>query len=385
MCLATAAWAFSAGAARTLAGGALKLGDLAADGGPLVRASAALREALGAGGAAHEAYDRDNRTIYFASVPATLVADAPLTLSKPTDRRARRGRAPFRPSRSPGRRPEAGALRPRALRGRRGRAAGGGGHPAGRGRRRAPRRARPTRRGAAAGGEKKRLAAEQASFLEVTCPTGFGPGDALWVRGPDGTQVKATVRARLAAATSSSSRSRRRRAPGGDDPRADAATVVASQHPESTIDSFFQRGRSTAPGRRTRRRLHGQAAPAPPPAAPPAAPAPPRTAPPPAPPAAGAAAFGPAPSAPSTTGTPPPAPSAPPARAAAPGADADAALARRLAAENAAPPPSEADDLRVAQQLRIQLDEERRQQEARDEAFARSLAQQGPSAPPNPF
>ena len=71
--------------------------------------------------------------------------------------------------------------------------------------------------------------------------------------------------------------------------------------------------------------------------------------------------------------------------AATPGADADAALARRLAAENAPPAPSEADDLRVAQQLRIQLDEERRQQEARDEAFARSLAQQGPSAPPNPF
>ena len=567
MCLATAAWAFGAGAARTLAGGALKLGDLAADGGPLVRASAALREAAGcwagvaaaagarferydpprelaadvaaalksaclgaadrlavakalarelaagaapaavaprladgaaaaegaavaavepqdklmaanlaaaslagfavgdllrarvaaaaerpgdavafaaraerrfaalrdagtkggwgghdhaaypdlteatrsayasAGGAlgsakapgldavaagAREAYDRDNRTIYFASVPATLVADAPLTLSKPTDRAPRPG--PFPPfAEPPDDDPKLELFDPERFA-----AVAAARREAEDIQRvaddaaRAEAQARADAEAAAAAEEeKKQLAAEQASFLEVTCPTGFGPGDALWVRGPDGTQVKATVPRKVFGGDKFLVALRGDVAlPAGDDPRADAATVVASQHPESTIDSFFQ----ARPLDGTEDADHvdvytGKPAPAAPAPAPPAAPAAPRTAPPPAPPAAGAAAFWTCPQCTFNNELTAAACAicAAARPAAAPGADADAALARRLAAENAPPPPSEADDLRVAQPLRIQLDEERRQQEARDEAFARSLAQQGPSAPPNPF
>ncbi|KAH8075358.1 hypothetical protein JL721_1363 [Aureococcus anophagefferens] len=301
---------------------------------------------------AHEAYDRDNRTIYFASVPATL-----LELFDPERfaavAAARREAEDIQRVADDAARAEA--------------------------------RARADAEAAAAAEEeKKRLAAEQASFLEVTCPTGFGPGDALWVRGPDGTQVKATVPRKVFGGDKFLVALRGDVAlPAGDDPRADAATVVASQHPESTIDSFFQArpldgtGTLTTPTptsgkprwpRRRRRRRRPRRGPRRRPRRRPPGPRPltcPQctfnnelT-------AAACAICAAAP-------------------AAAPGADADAALARRLAAENAAPPPSE-DDLRVAQQLRIQLDEERRQQEARDEAFARSLAQQGPSAPPNPF
>ncbi|KAH8050227.1 hypothetical protein JL720_15418 [Aureococcus anophagefferens] len=240
---------------------------------------------------AHEAYDRDNRTIYFASVPATLLFDPERFAAVAA---ARREAEDIQRVADDAARAEA--------------------------------RARADAEAAAAAEEeKKRLAAEQASFLEVTCPTGFGPGDALWVRGPDGTQDADHVGVYGQASAG-------RAAAGGAAGRARAAA---------------DRAAARAAGRRGR-------------------------------------GLWTCPSAPSTAGSAAACAICAGARGG-PGADADAALARRLAAENAAPPPSEADDVRVAQQLRIQLDEERRQQEARDEAFARSLAQQGPSAPPNPF